>query len=116
MPMLILPQYDTAGADLDSANLAMVDRIADAFGGCPVTYPAQTAAHNFEAGCVDAAPGLAVEFASGSDSFATRAMVATIARAYAAETGCARLIYFRDAHNAEVLEIQAPAAWQTRAA
>lgn len=115
MPMLILPLYDAAGVDLDAPNLRTLDRIADAF-GLPVTYPAQTAAHNFEAGCVDAAPGMAVEFAAGSDSFATRAMVTTIARAYAAETGCARLIYFRDAFNAEVLEIQAPAARQTLAA
>lgn len=115
MPMIILPLYDAAGCDLDDANARALDMIGEAF-GLPVTYPAQTAAHSFESGCIDAMPGLAVEFVAGSDSFATRAMVATIARAYADATGCERIVYFRDEFNAEVMEIRSPAARQALAA
>lgn len=109
MPMIVLPLYTSAGLDLDAANLRALDRIAEAFGP-PVTYPAQLAAHCSEAGAIDAAPGLAVEFCAGASTAATRATVETIGRAYAAETGIARILYFRESHAPEVLEIRAPAA------
>lgn len=115
MPMLILPLYDSRGADLDDANLSVINMIAEAFGGCPVTYPAQVAAHSMELACVDAMPGLAVEWQTGTDSASTRAMVATIARRYTAETAVPRLLYFRDAFNPEVLEIE-PAGQRKAAA
>lgn len=109
MPMLVLPLYTSAGSDLDAANLRTLDRIAEAFGP-PVTYPARVAAHCAETGAIDATPGLAVEFIGGASTASTRAMVETIARTYAAETGIGRILYFRDSHSPEVLEIRPPAA------
>jgi hypothetical protein len=115
MPMIILPLYDASGCDLDDANARVLDMVSEAF-GLPVTYPAQIAAHAAESGAIDAMPGLAVEFIGGTDSASTRGMVHTIARRYAAETGVSRIIYFRDSHTSEVLEIRGPAALTARAA
>lgn len=107
MPMIVLPLYDATGIALDDAHARALDMVAEAF-GIPVTHYASLAAHSHEAGCLEAVPAVAIEFSAGADAFATRATVLTIARRFAADTGCARVLYFRESGAAEVMELAPP--------